>query len=119
MLKKRLPAAEKPSDAVLLYRRDTGRVVEANEAALSNYNNLIEVRKQIKNLTDIEETCKSELQMFMQDAAELQYDGRTLASWRNAKETEKLNIKSLQENDATIYKKYLKPFPGSRRFLIK
>ena len=63
--------------------------------------------------------------MSMGDAEALTAPGGTpakpliLATWKAAKDGTKFNEKEFAANEPEMYKGYLYPVPGSRRFLLK
>jgi predicted phage-related endonuclease len=114
-----LPKPEKPSDVRLIYRRDTGAIVEADHDTFLAYLALIEIRRSIKEFEKVEEQWRFEIENYMKDAAELRYEGRTLVTWKTAKDSEKFDVKAFGAEHASLYKKFLKTVDGSRRFLPK
>ena len=57
---------------------------------------------------------------FMETAASLQtIDGRTLATWKAAKASNKFDAKLFEQSMPDVYKSFIREVPGSRRFLLK
>lgn len=101
---KTLPEPETPQDARLLYRKDTGAIVEADDGLVEIYKSLLNIRDQKKAIEKAEDDAKAKLQAFLKDASELRYHGMTLATWK-------------KEKDRAAYTVAARD--GSRKFLIK
>jgi hypothetical protein len=99
-----LPDPEKPADVRLLYRKDTGAVIEADEAVVEDYKQLVSAKAALATAEKAEDEAKAKLQAFMKDASEIRYRGRTLATWKKEKDRAAYSV------DAR---------PGARKFLIK
>lgn len=83
-----LPEPEKPSDVRLLYRKDTGAAVEADEAIAAVHADLMLKKAAEKAAEAAVDEAKAQIQAFMKDASELRYRGRTLATWKKEKDRE-------------------------------
>lgn len=99
-----LPDPEKPVDVRLLYRKDTGLVVEADDAVLLDYAALLVAKENLKKAEVAEDAAKAKLQAFMKDAAEVRYRGKTLATWKKEKDRAAYTVAARE---------------GSRKFLLK
>ena len=99
-----LPEPEQPLDARLIYRRDTGAIVEATEDIFKQWSELIAIRQTLKTVTAAEDDAKARLQAFIRDASELRYRGMTLATWRKEKDRAAYTVAARE---------------GSRKLLIK
>jgi hypothetical protein len=77
-----LPEPEKPIDARLIYRRDSGAIVEADERIAALHDELMLCRLDARRLKDRDAWLAAEIQAFMRDASELRHRGETLATWR-------------------------------------
>lgn len=77
-----LPAPESPLDARLIYRKDSGAVVEADEQTVELHHQLMNVKADAKILKDREERLAGMLQLAMKEASELRHNGVTLATWK-------------------------------------
>jgi hypothetical protein len=80
-----LPDPEKPLDARLLYRKDTGAIVEADDAIVALHAQLLAEQAAEKRSKAQVDELKAQLQAFMKDASELRHQGRTLATWKLTK----------------------------------
>jgi len=99
-----LPDPETPRDARLLYRKDSGAVIEADEAIAALHADLLVKQAAEKAVKANVDDLKAQIQAFMKDASELRYRGRTLATWK-------------KEKDRDGY--FVAARPGSRKFLPK
>ena len=78
------------------------------------------VKGQIKALEAQEMALMTLVQGYMQDCNQLAtFDGSVLATWKNAKHSERFDSKLFQQAMPETYEKFVVNVPGSRRFLIK
>lgn len=77
-----LPEAERPVDARLIYRKDSGAVIEADEDTVKLHADLISCKTELDAAKAREKDLAARVQAFMKDASELRYQGRTLATWK-------------------------------------
>ena len=82
---KTLPDPERPLDARLLYRKDSGAIIEADEAIVAVHAQLLAEQAAEKAAKAKVDGFKAEIQAFMKDASELRHNGRTLATWKLTK----------------------------------
>ena len=99
-----LPEPETPTDARLLYRKDNGQAIEADEGIAGVHLALMELRGQIKRDEMLEAEMIAEIQAFMREASELRFQRRTLATWKMTKDSAGYTVG---------------PKPGYRKFLPK
>ena len=99
-----LPEPETPTDARLLYRKDNGQAIEADEGIAGVHLALIELKAQIKRDENLEAEMIAEIQAFMREASELRFQRRTLATWKMTKDSAGYTVG---------------PNPGYRKFLPK
>ena len=57
--------------------------------------------------------------MAFRDAEAIVYNGYTLATWKTAKDSEKIDAKAMAKQYPDLVKKFTTTTPGSRRFLLK
>lgn len=103
-----------------LYQRDNGLMVDLSESMEANalFSALLQERDK-KALAEAEESrLKQQLQSLLGEAS-----GASLASgaisWKQAKDSIKLDTQKLQEDYPELIKPYQLPVPGSRRFLVQ
>ena len=102
-----------PKDAPETVRTASRSVEEACQALRS-------IKDEIKLLEGREEQLQTLIAGFMETAASLQtIDGRTLATWKAAKASNKFDAKLFEQSMPDVYKSFIREVPGSRRFLLK
>jgi len=89
-----------------------------NEEATFNAKTLKSVKVSYKNLDEIELTSKNYFMDLMKNAEKAIGDGYTI-TWKNDKDSTKFDMDKFKFENPQIYKKYLEPKKGSRRFLSK
>lgn len=114
-----LPAAETLLDVQLLYRRDSGTVLEADEETLQVYKDLIKARALKDTASAMEDAAALLIKSYMKDASELRFKGNLLATWKKDRDSEQLDKAALIERFPKATKKYMKPRIGARKFLPK
>jgi len=78
------------------------------------------IKGQIKALEAQEAALTTLVQGYMQDCNQLAtFDGSVLATWKNAKHSERFDSKLFQQSMPDVYEKFVVNVPGSRRFLVK
>jgi len=78
------------------------------------------VKGNIKALEAQEEVLQTLVQGYMgEKSALMSLDGKTLATWKNAKSSQKFDAKSFQSAMPDIYQQFVGEVLGSRRFLVK
>jgi len=105
----------------LLYPQETpGTVKTASQSVEEACRALRQIKDEIKLLEGREEQIQTLIAGYMESASSLQsIDGSVLATWKNAKPSQKFDSKLFQQSMPDIYKKFVVEQPGSRRFLIK
>jgi predicted phage-related endonuclease len=114
------PPADYPDDLRRLYPKDTGREVMASQD-LAHYCQLLkQLQEQIKQQEESEKKLKGMIQKAMMDASVLiGPDGKPLATWKAAKDSQKFNVEAFRKAMPQVYEQFMGTVPGSRRFLIK
>lgn len=115
-----MPELVNVADVVARYGKHTeGKIIEISPAMFESYEALKTAKDELK-AKDVEVTeLEDELKMCFKDAEALTYQGRTIATWRTSKDSEKFDAKAFAEFDLVTYNKFLKNVAGSRRFLLK
>jgi predicted phage-related endonuclease len=101
---KTLPEPETALDARLLYKRDSGAVIEADETVFAAYQALVNVREELKGVEKAKDELSGKLQLFMREASEIRYQGKTLVTWKKEKDRAAYTVAARE---------------GSRKFLVK
>lgn len=117
---KQLPAPVNVGDAELIYRRATkGKVLEADDHVFALYTELVNYRQQAKSAEDAKAIHESQFKAIVQDAEEVYYNGKLLATWKNNKDGEAFDKDAFKAAHPAIYQQFTKPKAGARPFLIK
>jgi predicted phage-related endonuclease len=102
------------------YARHTdGKVIEADEATLSAYNELKSVRRELDALKERKAVLEDKIKFAFGDAEALTYGNATLATWKAGKDQERFDAKAFQTAHPDLYREFIKPVAASRRFLLK
>lgn len=102
-----------------LFARDNGATVQASEAVYLACQRLKDVRDQLKQTEAEKELLESQIKCAIGEAAAIEIDGMTLATWKAAKDSSKFDSKAFEAAHPDLFKQFLKTTPGSRRFLLK
>lgn len=114
------PAPKSPADVRRMFPVDVGRVAEATENVALSVERLRVARESIKKLEEMEEFLLLDIQSHMGDASTLVMpDGQIAATWKKAKDSQRLDTERLKAEYHNIYEACLKVQEGSRRFLLK
>jgi len=115
----RLPDPVKLGDARLIYRQDNGSSIEASDDIASLVVERQNFALQEKIAKEAKEELQDRIERYMAESSELTYKGRIMATWKKAKDSEKLDVDRLKLERPNVYAAYLKSQAGSRRFLVK
>jgi len=114
------PEAISVDDIVKKYARHTdGKIIETTEEILAAYTELKELKEEIKALEIRKDALEETIKMAFGDAEAISYGGKTLATWKAAKDSEKFDSKAFCSANPDVSMKYMVVVPGTRRFLIK
>lgn len=114
------PNAASVADVLLKYNRHTGgKIIECSDEVFEVYQNLKEVKKEIKALEERQEAYEATLKMAFADAEALSYGGDTIATWKAPKASPKFDAKAFQADHPDLAKPYLHITQGARRLLLK
>lgn len=114
------PEMTDASDVLIKYGKHTeSKVIEVGEDILNAYSNLKELKDRIKELEAEKEAYENQIKMVFQDAEAIVYNGSTLATWKTAKDSVKIDTGMLAKVHPTIVQAFQVTTPGSRRFLLK
>jgi len=111
---------ETPEQARLIYPTGLDNTKMASRTVEEACRTLAIVKGQIKALEAQEAALTTLVQGYMQDCNQLAtFDGSVLATWKNAKHSERFDSKLFQQSMPDVYEKFVVNVPGSRRFLVK
>ena len=114
------PNAKTMGDYQKLFAKEVpGKTVEATEQTRV----LIESAKEINSVIDAKEQeleqIKKVLMQEMQEAQELTYQGKTLATWKRPKASFRFDSKRFEYEHPELFPLYQTPIQNSRRLVIK
>lgn len=114
------PEPVNAEDILIKYSRHTeGKVIEVSEKVLQAYSELKEIREQMKAMEAKSDSLEDSIKLAFQDAEMIAYQGQTLATWKTAKDSQKIDTKALSKFHPGIAAQFTVTTPGSRRFLLK
>ena len=120
VLAQRPPAARTASDAATLFPRSApGIQVEATAEVLEALQGYRARQAQLQALTEESESLKARVLAHMGEAEALSHAGRTLATWRSARASQRLDTRSLEVEHPELAARYRVSVAGSRRFLLR
>lgn len=96
-----------------------GKTKEATAEIIAAINTVKDCKAVMKGLEKKIEEEELKIKLAFEDAERLVVGDKTLATYRSAKDSEKFDSKAFAEAYPDLYAQYLKPVPGSRRFLIR
>jgi putative phage-type endonuclease len=114
------PQVTSVEDVLKKYARHTdGKILEVADDILAYYGELKGVKEKLKALEEEKDTLEEKIKLSFGDAEAISYGGRTLATWKATKDSEKFNAKRFCEEQPVLACQYTEVVPGSRRFLLK
>ena len=120
VLAQRPPAARTASDAATLFPRSApGSQVEATAEVLEALQDYRARQAQLQALTEESESLKALVLAHMGEAEALSHAGRTVATWRSARASQRLDTRSLEAEHPDLAARYRVSVAGSRRFLLR
>jgi len=104
----------------VMFPNSTESLKTASQSVEMACNTLASIKDQIKVLEAQEAQLQTMIQGYMEDKGTLvSIDNKVLATWKNAKASMKFDSKLFQQSMPDIYEQFVRPVPGSRRFLVK
>lgn len=100
-------------------RHTPGKVIEATDELLQEWEKLVAVRDRIRILQEEEDAIKERFKLIMKDAEAVTYFEETLVTWRNSKPVVRLDSKALKAEHPELWAKYAKENAPTRPFLVK
>ena len=111
---------ETPEQARLIYPTGLDNTKMASRTVEEACRTLQVVKGQIKALEAQEAALMTLVQGYMGECNQLAtFDGSVLATWKNAKHSERFDSKLFQQAMPDVYEKFVVNVAGSRRFLVK
>lgn len=97
-----------------------GKTVEANLEVMQMLERLRTLKERAKELGGEQEEIECSLKMFMGDAESvIAPDGRTLATWKAPRPSEKFDARQYQADHPRECEPYIRAVQGARRLLVK
>lgn len=114
------PEYARASDVEKAHGRHTpGKVIEATDELLQEWEKLVAVRDRIRILQEEEDAIKERFKLIMKDAEAVTYFEETLVTWRNSKPVVRLDSKALKAEHPELWARYAKENAPTRPFLVK
>jgi len=114
------PAPVTPGDAALLFPSEReGSTVEASPQVLTTLERYRDLLAQGGALASECERLRAEILSYMGHAGGLTSGGRTLATWRRARPSSRIDARALRAAHPEIAARFSQECEGSRRFLLK
>lgn len=111
-----MPEPINGEDRLILFPHSVSHVIEASAKTLTFYHEVLDIRKRIKRLQDLEEQYSNLIKDQLGTADRLVHSGQTLVSWKTST-SQRLDTTKFKEDHAELYKQYLKT-SETRRFNI-
>jgi hypothetical protein len=83
------------------------------------YAQLLQTRAALRPLAAEEEKLQGEIKLFLADRDTLLLGGKAVATWKTSKDGSRFDVKRFERDQPEIYRQYLTPTVGTRRFLLK
>ena len=117
---KTLPVPVNVGDAELIWRRgNLAKFADATPEMLEAHTLLTGARAALKLAEENKALIEARIKNHMQDASELRYLGKTLATWRNNKDGLSFDKDAFAAAHPDLLAKFSKPKNGARVFLFK
>ena len=102
------PEPKKLEDAAILYPKDNGETVQANEKITKIAAHREKLKRKIKSLKNKLDSHELEIKKFMGENSVLaDSEGKKLYSWKNQR-SKRLDVKAIQKNEPVLAEKYSK-----------
>lgn len=101
------------------WKKSVGKEVEATSDVVSRLRLMKEYKEQAKVSESVANDWRIEILNFMKENDTLTYQGKTLATWKQATASMKFDTENFRTEQPEMYRRYLRQVDGSRRFLLK
>jgi len=120
VLKDIAPSAMTEKDCQTLFNKgDSAKSIQASDELyqmLTQYHIIHhDIAKQEEQLSQIKQTIMNQ----MQDAESLQYQGKTIATWKAPKTSYRLDTKRIEQERPDLFEQYRTPVQNGRRLVVK
>jgi predicted phage-related endonuclease len=107
-------------DAAVLFPKESPALsVEADPHLIKSIDKYQAACEKVQTLSDECERLKLEIMNYMGHAEKLTYQGKTIATWKCAKSSSRIDTKALAKAHPEIAANFSSKVMGSRRFLLK
>lgn len=114
------PALISAADVMTKFTSSTAdKVSEVSQEIYADYLQIKDVKAQIEALEGTKKKLEENIKLYLQDAEALSYNGKTIATWKSSKPSQKFDSNAFAYEHPDLYRDYIKETPGSRRFVIK
>jgi putative phage-type endonuclease len=96
-----------------------GKITEVNEDIFNTYTELKDAIKALAEIEEKKEELETKIKLAFADAEAISYQGKTLATWKSSKDTEKFDSKAFLSKNPDLAKDLMVSVQGTRRFVIK
>ena len=115
-----LPAPETLEATKLIYPKDNGQSLVANQALETAIQQLKQIRGLIKTYEEQSDVLETAIRGTMQNYSDvISVSGETLVTWRAAKPSKRFSSDLFKQSMPEVYEQFIVEMPGSRRFLVK
>lgn len=115
-----LPEPETPEQARIAYPMTVPGVVMATRVIEDAAAQLAQIKANIKSLEEVEAKLQGQIMAHIGQGEVLEtIDGRTLATWKQAKGSKRFSPKLLLQSMPDVYNQFVVETVGDRRFLLK
>jgi len=107
------------ADAKAYWPQSDAVVLEGTQQASEWHDELMKLKATLKPLIARHEELEIALKAFMGKADTLTFGGKTLATWKSSKDSERFDQAAFKEAKPDVFKEFCKTVPGARVFLPK
>lgn len=120
VLAKSPPPASSATDAQLLFPKESkDSNLEVTPEMLQTLKEYTEKSAQIKSMTSECDRLKAEILCYMGEAEKLTRSGKTIATWKCTKPSQRIDTKAFAQAHPDIAANFTSSVLGARRFLVK
>jgi predicted phage-related endonuclease len=113
------PEPTTTNDIALRWPRSRESRVDGDSFMMEMIAELKAKREAFKTIEKEIEAIEFSVKAYMQDNDTLVFDGKPVATWKQAKDSQVFDKENFIKQNYSLYKKFLIDKPGSRRFLLK
>ena len=107
------------NDVKLLYPESSDQVCEASDELLHVIEQLHSMQRSLTEQEGKVQLLRQQIQSAMGEASSLSYRGEVLATWKQARASERVDLHALQAAHPALVASFKQTVPGARRFVLK